>query len=101
MTKPSDYYEIRANTLNNLKQTVIESVYKNYYELLTTKNIGASKNISLIPHYPQQKASQFALQASKTINEIFNSAHDIFLPPNNLDIAKIKLTHKREASKII
>ena len=28
MSKPSDYYDIRADTLNTLKHTVIESVYK-------------------------------------------------------------------------
>ena len=100
MTKPSDYYDIRATVLKDLKQVVITNVYKEYYTLLTTKDIGASKNISLVPHYPQQKASQFALQASKTINEILNSALDIILPSNHLDLAKMKLTQKGEASKI-
>ena len=100
MSKPADFYDIRATVLKDLKQIVITNVYKEYYALLTTKDIGSSKNIVLIPHYPQQKASQFALQASKTINEILNSALDIILPPNHLDIAKMKLTEKGEASKI-
>ena len=100
MTKPSDYYDIRAEVLKDLKQIVITNVYKKYYTLLTTKDIGATKIIVLIPHYPQQKASQFALQASKTINEILNSALDIILPANHLGLAKMKLTQKGEAAKI-
>ena len=100
MSKPSDYYDIRATVLKDVKQVVIENVYKEYYTLLTPKVIGASKSIVLIPHNPQQKALQFALQASKTINEILNSALESILPPNHLDIAKMKLSQKREASKI-
>ena len=45
-----------------------------------------------IPHYPQQKASQFASGASKTIDKILNSAVDRMLPANHLDVAKLKLT---------
>jgi len=54
----------------------------------------------LKPFYPQQKASQFSLAASKTINEILNSALDIILPANHLDVAKMKLTQKGEAGRI-
>ena len=42
MSKPADYYDIRATVLKDLKQTVITNVYKEYYALLTTKDIGAS-----------------------------------------------------------
>ena len=42
------------------------------------------------PHNPYQRASQFALGASKTINEILNSALDIMLPANHFDVAKQK-----------
>ena len=51
-------------------------------------------------YYPQQRASQFALGASKSINKILNSALDIILPANHLDVAKLKLTQKGEASKL-
>ena len=54
----------------------------------------------LTPCYPQQKASQFSLAASKTINEILNSALDIILPANHLDVAKMKLTQKGDAARI-
>jgi hypothetical protein len=56
-------------------------------------------NPALTPNYPQQKASQFALAASKTINEILNSALDIILPANHLDVAKLKLTERGNVTK--
>ena len=101
VSKPSDYYKIRAGTLKLLKQVVVKQVYNTYYGLLTTGTIDGQTPLGdLVPHYPQQKASQFALGASKTINDILNSALDIILPPNHLDVAKLKLTQKGEASKI-
>ena len=101
VSKPSDYYTMRSKTLKLLKQVVVKSVYDTYYGLLTTGEIGGESPLApLVPNYPQQKASQFALGASKTINDILNSALDIILPPNHLDVAKLKLTQKGEAAKI-
>ena len=101
MSKPAEYYRMRAATLKALKQVVVKQVYETYYKLLTIGQINGTNTLDgLIPHYPQQKASQFALGASKTINEILNSALDIILPSNHLDVAKLKLTQKGEAGKI-
>ena len=98
MSKPAAYYEIRSQTLAGLKKVVVESIYREYYELLTTRALIGS-NPALTPKYPQQKASQFALAASKTINEILNSALDIILPANHLDVAKLKLTERGNVTK--
>ncbi len=101
VSKPSEYYKMRSDTLKQLKQVVVKTVYNTYYGLLTKGTINnASPLNGLVPHYPQQKASQFALGASKTINDILNSALDIILPSNHLDVAKLKLTEKGNASKI-
>jgi hypothetical protein len=98
MSRPAEYYDIRSKTLAALKKVVVEKVYTEYYELLTSRALTGS-NPPLIPHYPQQKASQFALAASKTINEILNSALDIILPANHLDVAKLKLTERGNVTK--
>jgi hypothetical protein len=101
VSKPSQYYKMRSDTLKELKQVVVKTVYNTYYNLLTKGTVDGKEPLGdLIPHYPQQKASQFALGASKTINDILNSALDIILPPNHLDVAKLKLTQKGEAAKI-
>ena len=86
VSKPSEYYKMRAETLKVLKQVVVKTVYDTYYGLLTTGEIKVgggierplkADGVQYAPHYPQQKASQFALGASKTINDILNSALDI------------------------
>ena len=101
MSKPAEYYKIRADTIKLLKQGIIKEIYTTYYTLLTTGKIGADSPLgALVPAYPQQKASQFSLAASKTINEILNSVLDIILPANHLDVAKMKLTEKGNASRI-
>ena len=101
MSKPADYYKMRADTLKELKQVVVKTVYDTYYNLLTKGTVNAKTPLgSLAPHYPAQKASQFSLSASKTINDILNSALDIILPANHLDVAKLKLTEKGNASRI-
>ena len=106
MSTPKIYYDMRANTLKELKQVVVKTVYDTYYNLLTKGTINGKNTLvdsdgnNLVPHYPQQNASQFAISASKTINEILNKALDIILPSNHLDVAKLKLTQKGEASKI-
>ena len=101
MSKPAEYYNIRKATLKELKQGIITQIYTTYYTLLTKGTINSTNTLGgLVPCYPQQKASQFSLAASKTINEILNSALDIILPANHLDVAKMKLTQKGDASKI-
>jgi hypothetical protein len=101
MSEPKKYYKMRADTLKALKQGIITQVYTTYYNLLTTGVVGSDETLEgLKPCYPQQRASQFSLSASKTINEILNSALDIILPANHLDVAKMKLTQKGEAGRI-
>ena len=101
MSEPKKYYKMRAETLRALKQGIITQIYTTYYNLLTTGKVGLLAPLEgLEPCYPQQKASQFSLAASKTINEILNSALDIILPANHLDVAKMKLTQKGEAGRI-
>ena len=101
VSKPSEYYKMRSDTLKELKQVVVKTVYETYYNLLTKGVVNGKTPLNeLEPHYPAQKASQFSLGASKTINDILNSALDIILPPNHLDVAKLKLTQKGEAAKI-
>ena len=101
MSKPSEYYKIRSATLKALKQGIITEIYTTYYTLLTKGTIeGVNTLNNLTPSYPQQKASQFSLAASKTINEILNSALDIILPANHLDVAKMKISEKSSATRI-
>jgi hypothetical protein len=100
ISKPSEYYKMRAFVLAETKKKVVKSVYDAYYKLLTTQSVGTYNGQELIPHYPTQKASKFALEASATTNAILNKALEIVLPVNYTDIANQKLVQKGQADKI-
>jgi hypothetical protein len=100
ISKPSEYYKMRAFVLAETKKKVVKSVYDAYYKLLTTQPVGTYNGQELIPHYPAQKASKFALEASATTNAILNKALEIVLPVNYTDIANQKLVQKGQADKI-
>jgi len=100
ISKPSEYYKMRAFVLAETKKKVVKSVYDAYYKLLTTQSVGTYNGQELIPHYRTQKASKFALEASATTNAILNKALEIVLPVNYTDIANQKLVQKGQADKI-
>jgi len=100
ISKPSEYYKMRAEVLAEVKKKVVKEVYTAYYTLLTTKVMGTFNGQNLVPHYPTQKASKFALEASATTNAILNKALEIVLPVNYSDIANQKLIQKGQADKI-
>ena len=100
ISKPSDYYKMRAELLARVKKKVVKDVYDAYYKLLTSEPIGNFNGKDLIPHYPTQKASKFALEASATTNAILNKALEIVLPIDYSNIANQKLVQKGEAGKI-
>lgn len=95
LSNPSEYYQIRRAVLSALKKGIIKEVFNTYYTLLTKGEVGSerpfeSTNFKSKPNYPAQKASEFALGASKTINGILDDALEIILPANHIDVA-----HKR------
>ena len=100
ISKPSEYYKMRAELLSEVKKKVVKDVYTAYYTLLTTKVVGKFNGKDLVPHYPTQKASKFALEASATTNAILNKALELVLPVNYSDIANQKLIQKGQADKI-
>jgi hypothetical protein len=100
ISKPAEYYKMRAQVLSEVKKKVVKEVYTAYYTLLTTQRLGSYNGQDLVPHYPTQKASKFALEASATTNAILNKALEIVLPVNYSDIANQKLIQKGQADKI-
>jgi hypothetical protein len=100
ISKPAEYYQMRALVLKNVKKKVIKEVYTAYYTLLTTQVVGTFNGQDLIPNYPTQKASKFALEASATTGAIINKALEIVIPIDFTNIAHSKLMQKAEAAKI-
>ena len=100
ISKPAEYYKMRSEVLAEVKKKVVKDVYTAYYTLLTTKIVGQFNGKDLVPNYPTQKASKFALEASATTRAIINKALEIVLPIDFTNIAHSKLMQKAEAAKI-
>jgi hypothetical protein len=100
ISKPAEYYQMRSDMLKLVKKKVIKDVYTAYYTLLTTQQVGTFNGKPLVPNYPTQKASKFALEASATTGAILNKALEIVLPIDFTNIAHTKLMQKAEAAKI-
>lgn len=104
MSQPSKYYEMRKSVLKLLKQKVVSDVYKEYYGLLTTGNVGNGNPIldtlKISPNFPNQEASKFALESAKTINQILDKCLDLILPNNHLDVAQLRIRRKHAGDNI-
>ena len=50
ISKPSDYYKMRAELLARVKKKVVKDVYDAYYKLLTSEPIGKFHIIQLKKH---------------------------------------------------
>ena len=100
ISKPSEYYKMRSQVLSEVKKKVVKEVYEAYYKLLTSQVIGTFNGRDLVPNYPTQKASKFALEASMTTGQILNKALEIVLPIDLDDLVTKKLVQKAEAARI-
>ena len=109
MTTPSAYYDTRADVLDKLNSFVGEMLYKIFYELLTKGLVPDGKggvsqmkigNDDLVPAWPGQAATSFALEASETIDKILTECVEIILPKKHIDIATMKLSEKSNALTI-
>ena len=101
LAEPSEYFKLRKAVLETVKQQAVEDQFKIYYNLLTT---GTDKNgrqlipggagirgdtaDKLVPNYPKQLTSQFALGAAKTIDKIAEEAVEILLPKDYKSISQ-------------
>ena len=109
MTTPSAYYDTRAAVLEKLNTFVAEILYKIFYDLLTKGLLpdgqGGTVQMAigteaLVPNWPGQAATSFALEASETIDKILSECVEIILPKKHVDIATMKLSEKSNALTI-
>lgn len=93
ITQPSAYANLRKGVIQDLKVGLLSECYKKYYNLLTTGSDFSSLG-GREPSYPKQKASEFALKATKQLNEILDEALAIVLPKGSQDFAHLQNTLK-------
>ena len=114
ISKPDQYYEMRADVLEIVRRDAVKDLYKTLYHVLKsgkdkdgkvfTKKSEATillpegPNIKLfgqgkfISNYPEQKINDFCIQVAQELGDHINRAIDIILPDDFEKIAAGKLT---------
>ena len=115
LTQPAQYFKIRENVLKNVKETAISKMYDTFYSVMTDGTIdkknaafdtenpiggGINEDKVFIPQYPNQKVTEFALGAAKTLDSICDECIEIIMPMNYRDLAEARLARKGEANRL-
>jgi len=116
LTNPTAFYKLRDKTLETVIDNMVSQLYDHMYNLLTTgtdlngASVITGTNIQTLvpgwndaqfrPAIPAQKVSEFALKASKTLEEIVREAVDLILPEDYIDLAKARLARKSDGRNI-
>ena len=108
LTRPEQYFELRETVLKNVKENAIKALYENFYSIMTVGNVaggasaadGAAAQATFVPNYPQQKVTEFALGAAKTMDALCDECVEIILPLNYRDLAEQRLARKGEAKML-
>ena len=118
LTQPAQYFKIRENVLKNVKEKAISNMYDTFYNVMTkgtvegptgTQNAandalnpiaGITVETMFVPNYPNQKVTEFALGAAKTLDSICDECIEIIMPLNYKDLAEARLARKGEADRL-
>ena len=118
LTQPAQYFKIRENVLKNVKERAISNMYDTFYSVMTegtVKKEGVSGNAAydsenlvggldvtkvFVPNYPNQKVTEFALGAAKTLDAICDECIEIIMPLDYKDLAEARLARKGEADRL-
>ena len=119
LTQPSEYFKIRANVLKNVKENAISKMYETFFEVMSSGRLTAGGvnaatvtgnepaatlgdiNVLFRPNYPNQKITEFALGAAKTLDAICDECIEIIMPLNYRDLAESRLARKGESDRML
>ena len=66
-----------------------------------TGDLTVDAGVIFVPAYPNQKITEFALGAAKTLDAICDECIEIILPLNYRDLAESRLARKGESERIM
>jgi hypothetical protein len=97
--KPANYYELRANLVDQLTVKQVETFYDMYWKLLKEgivnetqmKYKGADNGeYNLVPDLPEHLINKFASRVAATLEEIAEEAVSMIMPDDFLKLAHEK-----------
>ena len=104
LSKPSDYYKLREQVVQKIKDAAVKNIYDVIYDFLKDGKCGDTRiatignDVTLVPKYPSSKINEIALGAAESLDDIIEKTIAICLPANYDDIARAKLTQKGQAN---
>lgn len=102
LSKPGNYYQLRAELVEKLTTAQVKHAYKLYWELLKNGVVGGENPIQqkytdenngtcyLKPDLPEHLINKFASRVAVTIEEIAEEAVNLILPDDFLKLAQEK-----------
>ena len=106
LSKPADYFELRAKVLRSVKRDAISNMYNTLFNLLSGgvdlegRPIGKLGTSGFKPMYPGPKINDFSIQVASDLADHLNRCIDIILPEDFEQIAERKLNLKGRSNVI-
>ena len=119
LTKPEDYFKLRATVLEAITENQVKTMFNTFYFVMTSGKVGTNANGDgggganagagikgggadgnadvFVPNMAYQEVSDFALDASKTIQSICEDCVEKLLPLNYRDLAESRMARKGDA----
>ena len=95
LSKPTEYLALRETVREKVKRAAVETIYKEYYSILTKGELANQTSIygsvRYTPAYPQQKVNDFCLSAAASLNEILDDLCEIIIPDKMNEIMGDKI----------
>jgi hypothetical protein len=92
ISKPEQYYALRSKVHTSVKREALTKLYETFYKVLSEGSgdiLDATGGVA--PNYPNQKASDFALDACATMMPVIERVIEILLPMNGTETAQKRL----------
>jgi hypothetical protein len=104
LTKPSEYFKLRASIMKAVKTKAVGNIYENFYNVLSKGIVNNNQMLEEVrvggPAYPQQLVNKIALKAAKTLDIILNDVIEIILPQDYKTLANLSMVTKTKADAI-
>jgi hypothetical protein len=92
ISKPESYYALRSKVLTSVKRKALTQMYETFYTVLSQGDADITAATGgVAPNYPNQKASDFALDACATMMPVIERVIEILLPMNGTETAQKRL----------
>jgi len=95
LSRPTEYLALRETVREKVKRAAVETIYKEYYSILTKGELVNQTSIygsvRYTPAYPQQKVNDFCLSAAASLNEILDDLCEKIIPDKMNEIMGDKI----------